>query len=207
MSKGILVILSGFSGVGKGTAMRELVRKYGYGLSISATTRAPREEDTEGVTYFFKTRDEFEQMIEENGLLEYAQYNGNYYGTPKFYVDDQLSKGKTVFLEIEVQGAMKVKEIYPDAAMVFITAPDAQTLKTRLEGRGSENEEQIAGRLRAAVEEAKSMPYYDYIVCNEQGKLDECVEKIHGIVETVACEKARQAEFISKMQKDLEKFL
>lgn len=137
--KGILIILSGFSGVGKGTVVRRLLSDYdNYALSISATTRKPREGEEDGVSYFFKSKEEFEQMIKEDSFIEHARYVENYYGTPKAYVQEQLDAGKDVILEIEIQGALKVKEKYPDALMLFLVPPDAQTLKERLVGRGTE---------------------------------------------------------------------
>ncbi|MFW5670296.1 MAG: guanylate kinase, partial [Acetivibrio ethanolgignens] len=137
--KGILTIISGFSGAGKGTLVKELVKKYDYKLSISATTRSPRQGEEHGREYFFLTRDEFESMIEDNQLLEWAEYVGNYYGTPKAYVEEQLELGNHVILEIEIQGALKVKEQCPDALLLFVTPPSAQVLKERLIGRGTEN--------------------------------------------------------------------
>ena len=135
--QGILTIISGFSGSGKGTIVRELMAQHPdeFALSISATTRAPREGEKEGVSYFFKSREAFEQMILQDELLEYAQYVDNYYGTPRAYVDRQLAAGKNVILEIEVQGAMKIREKYPDTLLLFVTPPSAEELKQRLVGR------------------------------------------------------------------------
>ena len=136
--KGILTVISGFSGAGKGTVLKRLLTKYdNYALSISATTRAPREGEENGREYFFKTREEFEKMIAKDELIEYAMYVNNYYGTPKAYVQEQLSQGKDVILEIEVQGALKIKERFPDALLIFITPPSAGELKRRLTDRGS----------------------------------------------------------------------
>ena len=135
--KGILTVISGFSGAGKGTVLKRLLTKYdNYALSISATTRAPREGEENGREYFFKTREEFEKMIAKDELIEYAMYVNNYYGTPKAYVQEQLSQGKDVILEIEVQGALKIKERFPDALLIFITPPSAGELKRRLTDRG-----------------------------------------------------------------------
>ena len=166
--KGILVVVSGFSGVGKGTLMRRLTEKYDdYALSISATTRQPRKGDVEGVDYFFKTRDEFEKMIEKNELIEWAEYVGNYYGTPKEYVEKQLEDGNDVLLEIEMKGGMLVKEQYPDALLLFVTPPNAEILKDRLTGRGTETAEEITRRLNRAAEEVEYMDKYDYILVND----------------------------------------
>lgn len=134
-NKGKLVVISGFSGAGKGTLMKALMKEYGdsYALSVSATTRNPRPGEMDGVDYFFVTKDKFEQMIAEDALIEYAQYVGNYYGTPKEYVQQQLDLGKNVILEIEIQGALKIKEKFPDTVLMFVTAPNANELKNRLD--------------------------------------------------------------------------
>ena len=139
MNKGILVVVSGFSGAGKGTVMKRLMEKYDdYALSVSATTRKPRPGEEDGREYFFRTRDEFEKLIEEDALLEYAQYVENYYGTPRSYVEEQLQAGRNVILEIEIQGAMKIKEKIPEALLVFVTPPTVEELERRLTGRGTE---------------------------------------------------------------------
>ena len=162
--KGILIIVSGFSGAGKGTIMKELTSRYEqYALSVSATTRAPRPGEEDGVAYFFRTKKEFEQMIEDGALIEYARYVDNYYGTPKAYVEEQLAAGHDVILEIEIQGARKIKEQYPDAVLLFVTTKDAMTLKERLEGRGTETPEVIAQRLARAVQESEGIEEYDYL--------------------------------------------
>ena len=138
MSKGILVVVSGFSGAGKGTVMKRLLEKYDdYALSVSVTTRAPRPGEEDGIAYFFRSREEFEQLIREDALIEYAQYVENYYGTPRSYVEEQLSAGRNVILEIEIQGAMKVKEKIPEALLVFVTPPTVAELEKRLKGRGA----------------------------------------------------------------------
>ena len=176
--RGILIIVSGFSGAGKGTVMKKLMSEYdNYALSISATTRSPRPGEQDGREYFFKTVEEFETMIENNQLIEYAKYVGNYYGTPKEYVEKMLDEGKDVILEIEMQGTMKVKEMMPETVLVFITPPTAEELKKRLEGRGTEDSETIKARLKRASEEVVYMDKYDYLLIND--KLDECVENLH----------------------------
>ena len=155
MSKGILVVVSGFSGAGKGTVMKRLLEKYDdYALSVSVTTRAPRPGEEDGIAYFFRSREEFEQLIREDALIEYAQYVENYYGTPRSYVEEQLSAGRNVILEIEIQGAMKVKEKIPEALLVFVTPPTVAELEKRLKGRGTETDQVIADRLARAGEEA-----------------------------------------------------
>ena len=156
MSKGLLLVISGFSGAGKGTVMKRLLELHDeYSLSISATTRKPREGEADGREYFFKTVEEFEKMIAEDALIEHAQYVGNYYGTPKAYVEEQLDKGNNVILEIEIQGAMNIKRMFPDAVLMFITPPSAAELENRLRGRGTEDEATIKARLSRAAEEAE----------------------------------------------------
>ncbi|NLL92929.1 MAG: guanylate kinase [Clostridiales bacterium] len=183
MEKGVLIILSGFSGAGKDTVIKKLMSKYdNYALSISATTRAPRVGETEGVSYFYKTVEEFEQMIKEDKLYEYAQFVGNYYGTPKDYVNEQLELGKDVILEIELQGARIVKEKNPEVVTIFVTPPDAKSLKERLIGRGTEDMATINARLRRATEEAQYMDEYDYLLINDD--LDICVEELHTLIKS-----------------------
>lgn len=153
--RGILIVVSGFSGAGKGTLMKELMKRYEetYALSVSATTRNPREGEVDGREYFFKTTEEFEKMIAKEELIEYARYVENYYGTPRTYVEQQLEAGKDVILEIEIQGALKVKERFPDTLLLFVTPPSAKELRRRLVGRGTETMEVIESRLARAVEE------------------------------------------------------
>lgn len=183
MNKGILTVVSGFSGAGKGTVMKRLLEKYdNYALSISATTRAPRPGEEEGKAYFFKSKEAFEQLIREDALLEYACYVENYYGTPRAYVEEQLQKGKNVILEIEIQGAMKIKEKIPEALLVFVTPPSMEELKNRLTGRGTETQEVIESRLARAGEEAEGMEQYDYLLINDE--LEECVDTLHSIIKS-----------------------
>ena len=179
--KGLLIVISGFSGAGKGTLMKKLIRDYEqYALSISMTTRAPREGEEHGREYFFATRDEFEEKINQGGFIEHAQYCGNYYGTPKDYVEEQLEAGKDVILEIEIQGAMKVKEKFPDAILLFVMPPSIAILHQRLVGRGTETEEVIMQRLLRANEEAVGIEEYDYIIINDD--LDTCVKELHELL-------------------------
>lgn len=205
-NKGILTVVSGFSGAGKGTIMKELMRRYSeqYALSISATTRAPRTGETDGVEYFFKSRDEFEQMIADEALIEYAQYVGNYYGTPKAYVEEQLLAGKDVILEIEIQGALKVKKRFPDTLLLFVTPPSAQELKNRLVGRGTETMDVIESRLARALEEAEGIEEYDYLVVNDV--LDECVEEVHQIIKNEHYRVSRNIQAIDTMRNELKGF-
>ena len=203
--RGILIVLSGFSGAGKGTLVNALRERYdGYALSISATTRKPREGEENGKAYFFKKIEEFHQMIDEDAFIEYAQYVENYYGTPRAYVEEMLNQGKDVILEIEIQGALKVKEKYPDAILMFLTTADADTLKTRLTGRGTETEEVIASRLARAAEEACGIENYDYLIVNDD--LDTAVRETHEIIQGEHYRMARNAEFIEAMRNDLKRF-
>ncbi len=205
-NKGKLVIVSGFSGVGKGTVVKALLDRYDdYVLSVSMTTRKPREGEQEGINYYFVSDEQFEEMINEDGFLEYAGYVGHYYGTPKEMVLDSLEQGKNVILEIEVQGALQVKERYPDSIMVFIIPPKASVLKERLIGRGTETEEQIINRLQRAAQESEQMSYYDYLVVND--KLEDCVECLHEIALTVPEVSSDREQVIEAMQKDVKLFI
>ena len=202
MSRGKLVIVSGFSGVGKGTVMKELVDgNSNYALSVSATTRAPRDKEIEGVSYFFKTREEFEKMIANDEFLEYALYVENYYGTPKAFVESMRKQGKDVLLEIELQGALLVKEKCPDAILIFITTKDAQTLVDRLTTRGTETAEQIEKRVNRAKEEANGVENYDYIVVNDI--LKDCVETVDRIVRSEHNRTDDNISIISDIRKEL----
>ena len=198
--------MSGFSGVGKGTVVKRLLSDYdNYALSISATTRKPREGEEEGISYFFKSKEKFEKMIEEDAFIEYARYVENYYGTPKAYVQEQIDAGKDVILEIEIQGALKVKEKYPDALMLFLVPPDAQILKKRLLGRGTETAEVVRDRLKRAAQEAREMGSYEYIVVNDD--LDTCVKQVHALIQSAHCKKSHNTEFIKELQQDMNCFL
>jgi guanylate kinase len=205
MNKGILVVVSGFSGAGKGTVMKRLMEKYDdYALSVSATTRKPRPGEEDGREYFFRTRDEFEKLIEEDALLEYARYVENYYGTPRSYVEEQLQAGRNVILEIEIQGAMKIKEKIPEALLVFVTPPTVEELERRLTGRGTETAQVIADRLARAGEEAEGMGQYDYILVNDT--VEECVDHLHQIIVSEHSRVSRNAEFIADIQKQTKAF-
>ncbi len=204
--KGHLIVLSGFSGVGKGTVSKLLVKEYGYHLSISATTRSPREGEAHGREYFFLSREEFLKSVEENGFIEHAQYVNNYYGTPRNFVEEKIAAGESVILEIEVQGALAIKEQYPDAILIFLTASSASQLKDRLIGRGTESMEVIQDRLSRAVEESTFMDQYQYIVCNEDGKIEQCMEDIHNIIETKTKLVENQKNFITNLKEELLEF-
>lgn len=201
--RGILIVVSGFSGAGKGTVMKRLMEKYkdAYALSVSMTTRGPRTGEVDGEHYFFVSREQFEKTISEDGLIEHAQYCGNYYGTPKAYVEKQLAEGKNVILEIEIQGALLVKEKFPETLLLFVTPPSAKELKRRLVGRGTETMEQIDARMKRAIDEAPIMDKYDYIVINDE--VEKCVDKIHELVDATKHSTDRNREFIEMMKKEL----
>lgn len=202
MNKGILVVISGFSGAGKGTLIKRLMDKYdNYALSISATTRTPREGEADGREYFFRTREEFEELIREGQLIEYAEYVGNYYGTPRAYVEEQLESGKDMILEIEIQGALKVKEMFPNTLLLFVSPPSAQELERRLKTRGTEGEELIQNRLRRAGEEAEGIDAYDYLLINDG--LEACVDMMHGVIQSEHCKISRNPGFVQTILQEL----
>jgi guanylate kinase len=178
--KGLLIIISGFSGAGKGTIVKHLLENGDYSLSISATTREPRQGEVHGVHYNFITRDVFEKMISQDELVEWATYCNNYYGTPKKYVEEMLEDGKDVILEIEMQGALQVKKKFPDSMLIFVTAPSAQEIKNRLVGRGTESSDIIEKRLKKSYEEIDSIDNYDYIVINDG--LEDTLDKVRAII-------------------------
>lgn len=199
-NRGVLLVFSGPSGSGKGTILnRVLKERNDTVVSISATTRAPREGEQNGVQYFFKTRQEFESMIANNELLEWAQYSDNYYGTPKAFLEENLSQGRNVVLEIEVQGAHKVFEAFPDVASVFICIPSLEILEQRLRGRGTETDEVVRKRMAAAAGELRCAADYQYIVMNDN--LDRAVHEIHAILDA---ERVRSARVINTVTEVLE---
>lgn len=204
MRKGILVVISGFSGAGKGTIMNELIQRYDYFLSVSATTRRPRDGEVEGRDYYFHTKEEFQQMIDGGELIEWAEYVGNYYGTPKKRVEEQLNMGRDVLLEIEMQGGMLVKEQFPDALLIFISPPSAKILKERLTGRGTESPEEIEKRLLRAVEEVKYMKDYDYIIVNDE--LEDAIRKVHDLIRYDHFKACNSTHMIEKMKQEIGAF-
>ena len=187
--KGSLVIISGFSGAGKGTVVKELMKNYEcYALSISATTRNPRPGEENGREYFFKTKEEFEELIRQDALYEYAQYVDNYYGTPKAYVEEQLAAGKDVILEIEVQGA-------------FVTPPSAEELKHLMIDRVTETMDVINDRMRRAAEESEIMDHYQYLVINDD--LDTCVKEVHQLIQSEHLKVSENLDLVADIQKEL----
>lgn len=200
--RGILIVVSGFSGSGKGTIMKEIMNRYdNYALSVSATTRKPRPGEEDGREYFFRSTEEFDKMIAKDELIEYARYVDNYYGTPRAYVEEQLEAGKDVILEIEIQGALKVKEKFPDTLLLFVTPPTAAELRERLVGRGTETMDVIDFRMKRAKEEAEGMGRYDYLIINDV--LDECVKEMHQIIQGEHRRSFRNEAFIERMQEEL----
>lgn len=199
--KGFLIVISGFSGVGKGTVVKRLVKDYGYSLSISATTRAPREGEQDGREYYFKTKEDFMNLIDYNGFIEWAVYVENYYGTPRAFVEQELEAGHNVILEIEVQGAMNIKNQYPDAVLIFLTAPSAAELRNRLIGRGTEEPAVIEKRMKRAVEESADMEAYEYIVVNDD--LDQCVKDVNSVIVARGCMIEENKEFMKQMKAEL----
>ena len=201
-NKGILAVISGFSGAGKGTLMKELLKNYdNYSLSISATTRQPRPGERDGVDYFFVTKDRFKEMIKNDELLEYAQYVDNFYGTPRAYVEAEMNKGKDVILEIEIQGALKVRAKFPDSVLIFITTPSAKELFDRLKKRGTETDEVIKKRIERATLEANGVEAYDYILINDN--LDKTVKHLNYLIQDQHMRVSQQLEFLEEFQKEL----
>ena len=200
--KGILVVVSGFSGAGKGTIMKNLTQKYdNYALSISATTRAPRPGEEEGKSYSFVSKDRFEEMIDRDELVEYAKYVDNYYGTPRKFVEDCLNEGKDVILEIEIQGALKIKKKFPDSLLIFMAPPSAEELRARLIGRNTEDEATVNKRLSRAIVEAEGVEAYDYILVNAD--IDTCTEKLHNLIRASHDRAEVHLDLIEEIRKDL----
>lgn len=215
-NRGKLVVVSGFSGAGKGTLMKELLKQHpgDYALSVSATTRKPRPGEEEGVSYFFVTEEKFKSMIADDELVEYARYVNHYYGTPKAYVLNQLSSGKNVILEIEIQGAQKIKEKFPDAILMFVTAPGAKELYERLTGRGTETADVIKARLSRAAEESAGIGEYDYLVVNDT--VEHGTALIHELIlnekNNAACKNkeyrvSANTDFINQIREELKSLL
>ena len=201
MGKGVLLIISGPSGSGKGTIVERLVADSGYSVSISATTRNPRPNEIDGVHYFFKSVEKFEEMLEKGELLEHAVFCDNYYGTPKKYVEEQLEEGKNIILEIEVQGALQVKKKYEDAVLIFTMPPSLTELRSRLEYRGTEDKATIDKRIKRAEEELEYLPKYDYLVINDT--VERAVEDIDCIVKAERMKCSRNPDLKNKFKGDV----
>ncbi|MCR5716245.1 MAG: guanylate kinase [Lachnospiraceae bacterium] len=201
-NRGLLVVVSGFAGTGKGTIMKKLISEYeNYALSVSMTTRAPRPGEENGREYFFVTKEQFEEKIAKDGLIEHACYVGNYYGTPRDYVEQKLEEGKDVVLEIELQGALSVKERFPDSVLVFVLPPSATELKARLVGRGTETMEVIEKRMKRAVEESEFIERYDYILVNDD--VDRCTKQLHEMLQAAHQTPKLHEGFIRRLQEEL----
>lgn len=205
--KGSLIVISGFSGVGKGTIVEYIRTKYeDYEVSVSCTTRAPRENEVNGREYYFISRDEFLAKREKNGFIESAEYCGNLYGSPRPFVEEKLAEGKRVILEIEIQGAMNIRSQYPDAVLIFIMPPSAAELIARLTGRATETQEQILHRVQRASHEAEGIEDYDYIFVNDI--VEDCAARIHDLV--VKLEEAgttHNTEFIEDIRSQINGYL
>ncbi|MCQ2521630.1 MAG: guanylate kinase [Lachnospiraceae bacterium] len=201
--EGILVVISGFAGTGKGTVVKKLVESYdNYALSVSMTTRNPRPGEVEGKSYFFVDKETFEKKIQEDGFIEHACYCENYYGTPRAYVEQQMQEGKDVILEIEIQGALQIKKMFPNALLLFMMAPSAKVLHERLVGRGTETPEVVAKRMKRASEEAAGIENYDFILINDE--VDKCVQQARNVIESAHLTPGRNIKFIEKTREDLQ---
>jgi guanylate kinase len=194
--RGILIVLSGPSGVGKGTVCKSL-RHCAPDLvySVSATTRAPRVGEADGVNYFFKSREQFQQLIQDNQMLEWAEYVGNYYGTPRNFVEDTLNAGKDIILEIEVQGALKVKQSFPEGVFIFLLPPSLDELESRIVGRGTDSQESIRNRMSVAVDEIRLLEHYDYAIVNDH--VEQACSRIQSIIVAEHC---RKEKVVSKIK-------
>ncbi len=200
--KGLLIVMSGFSGAGKGTILKRLLADYeDFTFSVSMTTRKPREGEVDGKDYFFVTKERFEEEIANDGLVEHASYCDNYYGTPRAYVDEQLEKGKSVVLDIEVQGALQVMEKFPDALTVFIVPPDTKVWLERLRGRGTETEEVIQKRVSQAKREVDFIDKYQYLIVNDD--LDEAVRQMHDLVNAQKLATKNRQDAVLKISEEL----
>ena len=201
--QGMLIVISGFSGAGKGTLIRRLMAEHGedYALSVSATTRAPRPGEVDGKDYFFLDKARFQEMIHEDRVLEYARYVDNYYGTPRDYVEEQMRAGKDVILEIEIQGALRIKGQYPEAVLIFVTPPSAEELRSRLVNRGTETDEVIRKRMNRAADEAVGVEAYDYILINED--VERSTELLHKVIQIQHMRVSQKLPFIYEINKEL----
>jgi guanylate kinase len=200
-SRGNLFVISGFSGAGKGTIMRWFKKQEQYAVSVSCTSRAPRPNEKEGVDYYYITHEEYLKRVSEGYFLEHATYVDHGYGTPAAFVEENLAAGKDVLLEIEMQGALQVKEAYPDTTLIFITPPSAGELKRRLTSRNTETPEQIGKRLRRAAQEGAYMDQYDYIVVNDC--LDTCIQELDALIKSQRYRLCNNRDLVGKIQEEL----
>lgn len=201
--RGLLIILSGPSGVGKGTVRAAIFKdnKFNYVYSVSATTRQRRHGEVDGVDYYFVSKEQFKQYIEEDALLEYAEYVGNYYGTPIQKIEENLAAGNDVFLEIEVQGALKVRERMPEGIFIFLAPPSLDELKSRITGRGTDREDVILERMQMAKEEIEMMQHYDYVVVNDT--VEHAVNKVNAIIQS---EHLRVERVVDRIRADIKNY-
>ena len=205
MNKGKVILISGPSGVGKGTVVKEIVKDDNYALSVSVTTRKPREGEVEGIHYFFTTKEDFLSRVENNLMLEYAEYNNEFYGTPKDYVEQTIAQGKNVILEIEVQGVQQVQKLLPDAVSIFIMPDKAGVIEHRLRKRATETEQAIQNRLKIAIDEMKQAHHYDYIIIN--GDLEKCICDIKSVINAEQYKKENMLDFVKGVLENDEKTL
>ena len=199
--KGLLVVISGFSGAGKSTLTKKLLADYDYGYSVSATTRTPREGEVDGKDYHFISREAFEKLLRDDALLEHNEYVGNYYGTPKDPVMKDLEEGKDVILEIDVNGARQVKKAYPEAVLIFVTAPSAKVLAQRLVGRGTESKDVVEKRLRQSLKETNDALSYDYMIINDD--LDETAEHLNSLIRDQHMRLSQQGKYLDTFVKEM----
>ncbi|ANY69818.1 guanylate kinase [Paenibacillus sp. BIHB 4019] len=204
MNKGLLIVLSGPSGVGKGTVCSVLRKKMpNLVYSVSATTRLPRQGEVDGVNYFFKTREQFQEMMARDALLEHAEYVGNCYGTPRDFVERTLAGGQDVILEIEVQGALKVKEKFPEGVFIFLVPPSLDELKQRITGRGTETQDTINHRMTVAEEEMNLLSHYDYAVVNDE--IEAACYRIESILTAEHCKASKYLAELGELPAAIEK--
>ncbi|MDY2908093.1 MAG: guanylate kinase [Candidatus Faecimonas sp.] len=206
MSKGVLTVISGFSGAGKGTIMKELIQRYQYFVSISATTRQPRAGEEHGREYYFYDREQFESMIANDQLIEWAEYVGNYYGTPKGSIREKLNEGIDVILEIEIEGASNIKKLVPEAIFIFILPPSLKTMVKRLKKRGTDSKEKIMERFHTAYKEINEVTKYNYVVVNDI--LEDAIDKVDAIIKAEKCRVDRIEEvFVDTKEEEVHELL
>ena len=204
--RGILIVISGFAGSGKGTITKELIKRYdNYRFSVSATTRNPRPGEVDGKDYYFLTREQFEEMIEKDDFLDYTEYVGNYYGTPKSFVEKTLDEGKDVILEIEYIGGFNAKKAFPEAVLCFLTPPSVEEVYNRLKGRNTETEDVIIKRIKRGQEEAEIMSQYDYIIVNKD--VETAISELHNTIQCSKNAAIRNNKFIDELKVEFDEFL